>query len=121
MNPSAIVLGVYFARVGEFLLEGAKATAGKYVLAEDLGGCAIVLSSLGPGGGAIGAAQFVLEDVFADPTLVPLTTRAAAPRRGPVRIARVAVQNSAADVTWSSDATRWYSLIGPPRTRQRLR
>jgi predicted NBD/HSP70 family sugar kinase len=97
-NPSAIVLGGYFARVGEFLLEGAKATAEKYVLAEDLGGCAIVLSSLGPSGGAIGAAQFVLEDVFANPALVPLTTRAAAPRRGPVRIARVGVQNSAADV-----------------------
>lgn len=70
-NPAAVVLGGYFARVGEFLLEDVKAVISRHALTAGLSECAVALSSLGPLGGSTGAAQFVLDRVFANPTLVP--------------------------------------------------
>ncbi|MEQ7125039.1 ROK family protein [Actinopolymorpha sp. B11F2] len=78
VNPRVLVLGGYFARVGEFLREPVEAELAERVVAPDLGGCRITLSRLGLAAAATGAAHSALQPVLDDPTLVP----ALSPRHG---------------------------------------
>jgi predicted NBD/HSP70 family sugar kinase len=71
VNPRVLVLGGYFARVGELLRAHVEAELAERVVAPDLGGCRIMLSRLGLAAAATGAAHSALQPVLDDPTLVP--------------------------------------------------
>ncbi|MCP2165445.1 ROK family protein [Goodfellowiella coeruleoviolacea] len=71
LNPTAVVLGGYFATLGEWLVEPALAELSGRVLAPERGGCALVLSDLGFTAAVRGGGYAALERVFDDPTLVP--------------------------------------------------
>jgi predicted NBD/HSP70 family sugar kinase len=71
VNPRVLVLGGYFARIGEFLRDAVGAELAARVVAPDLGGCRITLSRLGLTAAATGAAHAALQPVLDDPTLVP--------------------------------------------------
>ncbi|MFD2081412.1 Sugar kinase of the NBD/HSP70 family, may contain an N-terminal HTH domain [Actinopolymorpha cephalotaxi] len=70
-NPRVLVLGGYFARLGEFLRPVAQAELAARVVAPDAGGVRVTLSRLGLAAAATGAAHAVLAPVLDDPTLVP--------------------------------------------------
>lgn len=74
VNPRVLVLGGYFARLGEFLLPLVEAELANRVVAPDLGGCRVALSRLGLAAAATGAAYAVLQPILDDPTLVPMTS-----------------------------------------------
>ena len=78
VNPRVLVLGGYFARLGDFLLPAVEAELAARVVAPGLGGCRVELSRLGLAAAATGAAYAALQPVHDDPTLVP--AMAAAPR-----------------------------------------
>ena len=69
-NPQALVLGGYFASLGEYLLEPMLAELRARVIASDV--CEVVLSTLGFTAAARGGAHVALEAVLDDPTMVPL-------------------------------------------------
>jgi predicted NBD/HSP70 family sugar kinase len=71
VNPQVVLLGGYFAVLGRFLLEPMTAVLRDRVLAADLGGARVVLSTLGFTAAVRGGAHVALEQVFDDPTLVP--------------------------------------------------
>src|SRR5206468_8082878 len=70
VNPSVLVLGGYFALLGDFLMDGFTRELHAKVLAEDIGGCRVELSALGLAAAGHGGAHLALERVLADPTLV---------------------------------------------------
>lgn len=70
INPAVLVLGGYFAALGEFLLPGVHREVTARVLAPDLGGCRIELSTLGFAAASHGGAHVALERVLTDPTLM---------------------------------------------------
>ncbi|TYC21299.1 ROK family protein [Micromonospora sp. MP36] len=74
-NPRAVVLGGYFATLGQYFLEPAMAELRARVLAPDAAGCRLELSTLGFTAAVRGGAHVALEAVLADPTLVPATDR----------------------------------------------
>ncbi|WP_436494763.1 ROK family transcriptional regulator [Actinokineospora sp. HUAS TT18] len=69
VNPEVLVLGGYFAALGDFLLDGVRAQVAARVLAPDAGGCRIVLSGLGFAAAGHGGAQAALERIVTDPTI----------------------------------------------------
>lgn len=76
-NPRVIVLGGYFAELGEFFLPAMETELDKRVVAPARGGCRIELSALGFTAACRGGAHVALEAVFTDPAAVG--TAAAAP------------------------------------------
>ncbi|GAA5009449.1 ROK family protein [Actinopolymorpha pittospori] len=72
-NPRVLVLGGYFARLGEFLRPLVEAELADRVVAPDAGGVRVALSRLGLAAAATGAAHAALAAVLDDPTLVPST------------------------------------------------
>ncbi len=72
VNPSVLVLGGYFVRLGEFLVPAVESELASRVVAPDLGGCRVELSRLGLAAAATGAAYSALQPVLDDPTLVPV-------------------------------------------------
>jgi predicted NBD/HSP70 family sugar kinase len=75
-NPAVIVLGGYFAVVGEFLTDRLTAELAAQVLAPETAGARVVLSTLGFTAAVRGGAHVALESVFQDPTFVPLAEAA---------------------------------------------
>ncbi|MGY1753721.1 ROK family transcriptional regulator [Blastococcus sp. SYSU D01042] len=71
VNPQVVLLGGYFAVLGRFLVGPMTAALRDRVLAADLGGARVVLSTLGFTAAVRGGAHVALEQVFDDPTLVP--------------------------------------------------
>jgi predicted NBD/HSP70 family sugar kinase len=70
-NPSAIVLGGYFAVLGRWLTEPLAAQLDARVLAPGNAGARVVLSTLGLYAAVRGGAHVALEAVFDDPIRVP--------------------------------------------------
>jgi predicted NBD/HSP70 family sugar kinase len=70
-NPDAVLLGGYFAKLFPFLIEPIRRTVHQRVMAESLAACRILRSELGLYAGAIGAAHLVIDQVMANPTVVP--------------------------------------------------
>jgi predicted NBD/HSP70 family sugar kinase len=73
-DPAAVVLGGYFAAMGDQLLEPVHDELSRRVLSRTLR-CRVALSVLGTSAAARGGAQVALDAVFDDPTLVPLSGR----------------------------------------------
>ncbi|MFC7614984.1 ROK family protein [Actinokineospora soli] len=69
-NPEVLVLGGYFALLGDHLLAGVTRELAARVIAPDLGGCRVALSTLGFTAAARGGAHTALERVFTDPLSV---------------------------------------------------
>ncbi|MFC0541773.1 ROK family transcriptional regulator [Kutzneria chonburiensis] len=67
LNPQAVVLGGYFAILGDHLLATTRRVVDEHVLAPHAGGCQLLVSTLGFTSAARGAAQEALEPVFHDP------------------------------------------------------
>ncbi|GAA2758487.1 ROK family protein [Actinopolymorpha rutila] len=83
-NPRVLVLGGYFARLGEFLRPVVESELAARVVAPDAGGVRVTLSRLGLAAAATGAAHAVLAPVLDDPTLVPpLTGQASTAAQSP--------------------------------------
>ncbi|TFV44614.1 ROK family transcriptional regulator [Blastococcus sp. TF02A-35] len=80
-NPRVVLLGGYFAVLGEYLMEPLLAELGSRVLGPGMAGARVVLSTLGFTAAVRGGAHVALESVFDDPTLVaepelaPVATR----------------------------------------------
>jgi predicted NBD/HSP70 family sugar kinase len=72
VNPRVVVLGGYFARLGPYLLGPMTAELRARVIAPDIGGCRVELSTLGFAAASRGGANVALEAVFDDPAMVPL-------------------------------------------------
>lgn len=72
MNPAVLVLGGYFAVLGDHLLAGARREIAARVVAADADGCRVELSRLGFDAAALGGAHAALDRVFTDPTVVTL-------------------------------------------------
>jgi predicted NBD/HSP70 family sugar kinase len=66
-NPSAIVLGGYFAPLAEWLVEGVEREVGVHVLGSRWSSCRVLVSRLGEDAAIRGAAALVLHEVLADP------------------------------------------------------
>jgi predicted NBD/HSP70 family sugar kinase len=75
-NPRVLVLGGYFAVLGDFLLDAMESELDKRVVAPGRGGCSVELSTLGFTAAVRGGAHVAVEAVLADPTSV---VRAAVP------------------------------------------
>ncbi|WP_240617321.1 ROK family transcriptional regulator [Nocardioides speluncae] len=72
MNPAVLVLGGYFAVLGDYLLDGVRREIADRVVAADADGCRVELSRLGFDAAALGGAYAALDRVFTDPTVVPI-------------------------------------------------
>jgi len=70
LNPAAIVLSGYFAAVGQHMRPALETRLRAGVLAPDVGGTRVELSTLGFTAAVRGGAGLALETVFADPTRV---------------------------------------------------
>jgi predicted NBD/HSP70 family sugar kinase len=70
-NPDVVVLGGYFAKLFGYLIEPVRRTVHQRVMAESLAACRILPSELGLYAGAIGAAHLVIDQIVANPTVVP--------------------------------------------------
>lgn len=67
LNPQAVVLGGYFAFLGDHLLDTTRRLVDERVMAPHAGGCQLLVSTLGFTSAARGGAQAALEAVFQDP------------------------------------------------------
>ncbi|MFD7027309.1 ROK family protein [Streptomyces sp. NPDC059917] len=67
LNPRVIVLGGYFAHLGDLILDRVRRTVRERVMAPDSGGCDVRLSTLGFGAAARGGAHLALDAVYQDP------------------------------------------------------
>ncbi|MFI6317485.1 ROK family protein [Nonomuraea sp. NPDC050556] len=67
LNPRALILGGFFAVLAPWFLETLRAELDAHVLAADLAPCDLRLSTLGVTAASLGAADLVLNQVFADP------------------------------------------------------
>ncbi len=74
VNPRVVVLGGYFACLGPYLLGPMVAELRARVIAPDIGGCRVELSTLGFAAASRGGANVALDAVFDDPALVPVRT-----------------------------------------------
>jgi predicted NBD/HSP70 family sugar kinase len=70
LNPRVIVLGGYFAVLGDFLLDAMATELDKRVVAAELGRCRVESSTLGFTAAIRGGAHVAVEAVLADPTSV---------------------------------------------------
>ncbi|WP_158288231.1 ROK family protein [Streptomyces sp. ICBB 8177] len=68
LNPRAIVLGGHFAYFGDYLLDRVRSVLDERVMAPDVGGCEVMLSTLGFTAAARGGAYHALEPVYQDPS-----------------------------------------------------
>jgi predicted NBD/HSP70 family sugar kinase len=84
-NPAVIVLGGYFAVVGDLLMDRLLAELRSQVFAPQVAGARVVLSTLGFTAAVRGGAHVALEAVFQDPTRVPIVAAFAAERPGAPR------------------------------------
>jgi predicted NBD/HSP70 family sugar kinase len=82
-NPRVIVLGGYFATLGELLIPAAEAELVRLVVAGSQARCRFVASDLGFTAASRGAAGVIVDLVFADPTSVG-GSPATVPHGGPV-------------------------------------
>ncbi|MFB9904693.1 ROK family protein [Allokutzneria oryzae] len=80
LNPTAIVLGGYFAVLGEWLVEPARRELSERVMAS--GSCRLLLSDLGFTAAVRGGAYAALDRVFDDPSIAPLVAPAEVPHLG---------------------------------------
>ncbi|MCF6743687.1 ROK family protein [Blastococcus sp. KM273128] len=71
-NPRVVILGGYFAVLGEYLMPPLVAELEARVLGPGVAGARVVLSTLGFTAAVRGGAHVALESVFDDPTLVPV-------------------------------------------------
>ena len=71
-NPEVLVLGGYFAVLGEWLLPQLREGLREHVFAPEAGGVAIEFSTLGFSAAIRGGALRAAEAVFDDPTLAPV-------------------------------------------------
>lgn len=71
-NPRVVLLGGYFAVLGEYLMGPVMAELEARVLGPGVAGARVVLSTLGFSAAVRGGAHVALESVFDDPTLVPV-------------------------------------------------
>lgn len=69
VNPAVLVLGGYFAVLGDFLLDGVHRQLRERVVSPDAGGCQLELSTLGFAAAGHGGAHMALERVLNDPAL----------------------------------------------------
>ena len=67
LNPRAVVLGGYFAHVGDLMLDQVRTILREQVMAPEAAACEILLSTLGFRAPALGAAHLALEGVYQDP------------------------------------------------------
>jgi predicted NBD/HSP70 family sugar kinase len=72
LDPDVVVLGGYFAELGDWLVEPVRVE----LAARPLGHARVVPSELGLGAPLRGAAHVAAERLFADPTLAPGTEEA---------------------------------------------
>jgi predicted NBD/HSP70 family sugar kinase len=70
LNPRAIVLGGYFAHLGEYIIDRVRAGLPERVMAPNAGGCEVLLSTLGFAAPSRGAAYLALDRVYQDPSAV---------------------------------------------------
>ncbi|MBB4689053.1 ROK family transcriptional regulator [Amycolatopsis jiangsuensis] len=70
LDPDAVVLGGWFAELGEWLVEPVRHELSARILGQE-SVCRIEVSALGTAAALRGAAHLALERLFADPTLVP--------------------------------------------------
>jgi predicted NBD/HSP70 family sugar kinase len=84
-NPQVVVLGGYFAVLGRYLVDPMTAELRSRVFGPGLAGARVVRSRLGFTAAVRGGAHVALEQVLADPTLVPAdpTRRPPTGRRSP--------------------------------------
>lgn len=75
VNPKVLVLGGYFAELGDFVLDALHDELDKRVVVPNRGGCDIALSTLGFTAAGRGGAHVVLEAVLNDPTSVKVGSR----------------------------------------------
>lgn len=68
LNPRAVVLGGYFAHLGEYLLSRVQAGVRQRVMAPSAGNCEVLLSALGFAAPARGGAYLALDQVYQDPS-----------------------------------------------------
>ncbi|MGY1718968.1 ROK family protein [Blastococcus sp. SYSU DS0552] len=71
-NPRVVILGGYFAVLGEYLMEPLLTELEARVLGPGIAGARVVLSTLGFTAAVRGGAHVALESVLEDPTLVPV-------------------------------------------------
>ncbi|WP_331272332.1 ROK family transcriptional regulator [Motilibacter aurantiacus] len=83
-DPELIMLGGYFAMLGDFFLEDMIDSLRARVVDPDTTRCKVVLSTLGFSAAARGGAHVALESVLADPTTVPAVANA--PSRSPASV-----------------------------------
>ncbi|WP_210408007.1 ROK family protein [Allokutzneria sp. NRRL B-24872] len=69
LNPTAVVLGGYFALLGDWLAEPARRELSERVMATD--SCRLLLSDLGFTAAVRGGAHAALDRVLADPSIAP--------------------------------------------------
>ncbi|WP_436500085.1 ROK family protein [Actinokineospora sp. HUAS TT18] len=67
LDPAVIVLGGYFAHLGDYLIDRVHSAIDETVVAPRVGRCDVRLSKLGFTSAARGAAQAVVDEVFQDP------------------------------------------------------
>lgn len=70
VNPKVLMLGGYFAVLGEFIVGAMDAELDKRAVEANRGGCRIELSTLGFTAACLGGAQVALEAVIVDPASV---------------------------------------------------
>lgn len=83
LNPRVLVLGGYFARLGPWLLDEARAELSRRLYAPDVTHCRIALSTLGFTAAVRGGALVAVESVVADPTRVPVSSSTTAASTAP--------------------------------------
>lgn len=74
VNPRVLILGGYFAALGDFVLDAMFAELDQRVVAPNRGNCSVELSTLGFTAAGRGGAHVALEAVLNDPTSVGRTT-----------------------------------------------
>ena len=72
MNPSTVILGGEFARLGDLVLDPLRETVKSRTLVNSVAAAEIEVSTLGPQSVAIGAATLVLKEALSDSSLFPV-------------------------------------------------
>ncbi|WP_377268672.1 ROK family protein [Peterkaempfera sp. SMS 1(5)a] len=70
LNPEVVVLGGYFSYIGDLMLQRVREVVRARVMAQEAGGCEVVLSTLGFRAAARGGAHLALDAVYQDPSAV---------------------------------------------------
>lgn len=78
LNPSAVVLGGYFAALAEWLVEAVETEIEVRALGAEWSTCRALVSTLGDEAAVRGAAALVLHDILADPRSIGMSLAATA-------------------------------------------